>query len=277
MKKLFNLSKWTLARGRNSQNFLGAKWIPWFLSMIPAGSKRKWALRILSLSPHYFIKADLPKFEGKGFDEYLEASLADIVRSREEIYDRVFKSALGDARIILDYGCGPGFLAKVAARDRSKIHAVDISAGALACGRIINADPAIEFIEATESGLARIPEGGVDAVMSLAVVQHLTDEILSVVLDNCAEKLKRGGTLVLHVQLQSEVWKSEGQWRDDSSIGGRLRFRCGLHCFGRTAEELESLLKTKGFANISFTKLSELTLSDPDNADTEFMVSAQKA
>lgn len=276
MKKFFNLLKWTISRGRDSQNFLGAAWIPRFISSVPERSRKKWALRVLSLSPHYFIKPDLPKFKGMSFDEYLEDSAHDIVKSREEIYERVFKSALGDSRTVLDYGCGPGFLAKVAARDRQKVYAVDISTGALACGKVINADPVIEFLEATESGLAKVVDSSVDAVMSLAVAQHLTDDVLSMVLGNCARKLKPGGTLALHVQLQNDVWKSEDQWRGDSSIEGKLKFRCGLHCFGRTAETLESMLKEKGFANISFTKLSDLMLSDPDNEDTEYLVTADR-
>ena len=277
MKKLFNLLKWKISRGKDSQNFLGASWIPRFLSAVPERSKRKWALRILSLSPHYFIKPDLPKFQGMSFDEYLESSLADIVRSREEIYERVFKAPLGDASVVLDYGCGPGFLAKVAARERKTVYAVDISNGALACGRIINADDAIHFLLADEAGISSIPDKGVDAVMSLAVVQHLTDEVLSLVLDNCRTKLREAGTLTLHVQMQSGAWKSETDWRDDASLQGRLKFSFGLHCFGRTPEAFEAMLKEKGFANIAFTKLSDLMLSDEDNDGSEFLVTATKA
>lgn len=36
------------------------------------------------------------------------------------------------------------------------------------------------------------------------------------------------------------------------------------------------MLQEKGFANISFTKLSDLMLSDPDNEDTEYLVTADR-
>lgn len=276
MKKLFNLAKWTLSRGKDPQNFLGAGWIPRFLRTVPERSRRRWALRILSLSPHYFIKPDLPKFRGMSFDAYLESSLRDIAASREEIYERVFKSPLSESKTVIDYGCGPGFLAAVAARDKEKVFAVDISVGALACAAVINGADQIVYLRADDDGLSQIPDGGADGAMSLAVVQHLTDDTLRTVLGNIARKLRSGGTLAMHVQTESRLWRSEDEWRQDPSVMGSIKFKCGLHCFGRSLDAYETILKEKGFVNISSTKLSDLMLSDPDNDDSEHVVTANK-
>jgi 2-polyprenyl-3-methyl-5-hydroxy-6-metoxy-1,4-benzoquinol methylase len=274
MKTLLKLLKWTLSRGTDPQNFLGAAWIPLFLSAVPGRSKRRWALRILSMSPHYFIKPDLPKFRRMGFDEYLESSAGDIAASREELYRNVFRNALSDASTVLDFGCGPGFLAAAADRDGKKVHAVDISRGALACARILNGSERIVYALADDAGLDGISDGGVDAVVSLAVVQHLTEDSLDRYLSVCARKLRDGGVLALHIQSGNDVWRSEQDWRDDRTLGGRVKFNLGLHCFGRSVESYLEKLASVGFSDARAVKLVDLGLSDPDNRDTEHLVTA---
>lgn len=274
MKSVLNLLKWTVSRGSSSQNFLGAAWIPRFLATVPERSRRKWTLRILSLSPHYFVKPDLPKFRGLGYDEYLELSLRDIAASRDEIYDRVFKAPLADASTVLDLGCGPGFLAAAAARDGKTVHAADISRGAIACARVLNPSDRITYLLADAGGLSGIPDASIDAVTSLAVVQHLTEETFGEYLSVCADKLRDGGVLALHVQTANSLWRSEEEWRNDTSLTGKLRFNLGLHCFGRSIERYGELLHAKGFRDVRATRLPDFGQSDPDNSDSEHLVTA---
>lgn len=277
MKKLFNLFKWKISRGKDSQNFLGASWIPPLLARLPERSKRKWALRILSLSPHYFIKSDDPRFARMGLDEYLETSLNDIVDSRERIWKHVFSEPLKGAKTVLDFGCGPGFLSAVAAREKETVYAIDISRGALACARIVNPSETIRYLAADDGGIAQIPDGGMDAVMSLAVAQHVGEDILRNIISNCATKLRRGGVLALHVQTVGGVWRSEKEWREDSSVTGQIKLRLGLHCFGRSIDEYRSLLTASGFEKIEARPLTELGLSDIENEETEHLVTAVKS
>ena len=136
MGKLANIAKWGLTLGKEPQTFLGAKWIQTFLDKIPESKKRIWALRILSLSPHYFINPDKPEYRNLSSDEYLEAVFADCVSSRVKIFEHILKNHLSERQTVLDYGCGPGFLAGVVAPNVNKIYACDISTGALACARI---------------------------------------------------------------------------------------------------------------------------------------------
>jgi hypothetical protein len=89
MRKFGNLLKWGLILGKEPQNFLGASWIPGFLNLVPNGNKRKWALRILGLSPHYFFDRDNPKYAGMTSDEFLETSFDINSKSRVEIYEKV--------------------------------------------------------------------------------------------------------------------------------------------------------------------------------------------
>jgi SAM-dependent methyltransferase len=276
MSKLLNLAKWTLTLGSEPQNFLGAKWIPAFLQRVPEKSRRKWALRILNLSPHYFIDGDNPAFKDMSTDEYLETSFEIISESRREIYEKVFEKHLERDFKILEYGCGPGFVAKAIAPHVEKIYACDISTGALACGEIINAADNVEYILADEKGLSLIPDRSLDAVYSFAVIQHLTDEVFEIVLENCRRKLKPNGKLLLHIQLADDVWKTEDDWKSDTSLQGKIKYKYGLHCFGRTKEKHSEMVKKHGFAEIAFESLEALANENSSETDSQYLLTARK-
>lgn len=60
MRKLLDLAKWRLARGRDSQTFLGAGWVKTVLDRSPAATRRLWALRLLSLTTLLYQSAKGP-------------------------------------------------------------------------------------------------------------------------------------------------------------------------------------------------------------------------
>src|SRR4029079_16537731 len=130
----------------------------------------------LSLSPHYFINPDAPEFKGLSGDSYLEKAFQLGVESRQHIYDLVVKPHLNPGDMVMDYGCGPGFLSRAIAPNVRRVYSCDISDGALACARVLNSAPKLEYVVADSEGLSRIPDGGVDLVVSFALVQHLTAE-----------------------------------------------------------------------------------------------------
>lgn len=276
MSKLFDLAKWSLTLGSEPQNFLGAKWIPAFLKRIPEKSKRKWALRILNMSPHYFLDGDNPKFATMSLDEYLDEVYRLLSESRRQIYRQILKSHLKKEYIILEYGCGPGFIAKAVSPNVNKVFACDISTGALACGEIINKSENIEYVVADEKGLSVIKDESLDAIYSFAVIQHITDEVFEIVLENCRKKLKKGGKLILHIQLEDEVWKTEDEWKTDESLKGKLKYKYGLHCFGRTKERHEELVSKYGFINIEFEDLTDFTNENSSQDDSQKLLIARK-
>ena len=276
MSKLLNLAKWSLTLGSEPQNFLGAKWIPAFLKRVPEKSKRKWALRILNMSPHYFLDGDNPKFAKMSLDEYLDEVYRLLSESREHIYQQILKKHLKKDYIVLEYGCGPGFVAKAVSPHVEKVFACDISTGALACGEIINKAENIDYIVADESGLSAIKDESLDAIYSFAVIQHITDEVFEIVLENCQQKLKKGGNLILHIQLEDETWKTENEWKTDESLKGKLKYKYGLHCFGRTKERHEELVSKYGFSNIEFEDLADLTNENSSQDDSQKLLLAIK-
>jgi SAM-dependent methyltransferase len=276
MRKFGNLLKWGLILGKEPQNFLGASWIPGFLNLVPKGNKRKWALRILGLSPHYFFDRDNPKYAGMTSDEFLETSFDINSKSRVEIYEKVLKRHLRPDFTVLEYGCGPGFVAKAVSPYVDKVFACDISVGALACAGIVNKGENIEYILADENGLSGIGDSSLDSVYSFAVIQHLTDEVFEIVLDNCHQKLKNGATIVFHIQLQDKVWKTEEEWKSDESVTGKLKYKYGLHCFGRTRELHRKLVEKHGFGEVEFESLKDLGNHNSSDEDSQYLMTAVK-
>lgn len=266
--------KWGAALGSEPQTFLGARWVEWVLARVPKERQRTWALRLLSLSPHYFIDAGSADNRDLSRAEYLEKAFRVYTASREKIYDQILKDRLRPDDVVLDYGCGPGFLAKTVAPHVRRIYACDISAGALACARVLNAAPNLEYLSADPEGLALIPDGTLDAVFSFAVVQHVSDEIYTIVMDNCRRKLKPGGRLILHIQLMGDGWKTEEEWKGDASLKGKIKFKYGLHCFARPESAHRRLVEQAGFNNIRIESVADLVEDHFDDICSQHLLSA---
>lgn len=250
--------KWSLTLGHDPQTFLGARWVRWALNRAPASKKRLWAFRLLSLSPHYFLDRNTPDDRSIPEHDYFEKAAAEWLESRSRFFDVVLKERLADANTVLDYGCGPGFLAVTLAKNFEKVFACDISTGALDCARVLNPAENLTYLLASDSGLSNIPNSSLDAVVSLAVVQHLSRESYENLLSVSYEKLRATGLLILHVQLDGGVWKKEDDWKQDRSVKGRLKYNYGLHNFGRPESEHLEMARFAGFINVGIEPLSQL-------------------
>lgn len=274
MGKAFDLLKWGATLGKDEQNFLGARWVPAFLKRVPERSRRRWALRILDLSPHYFLFPDDPKYRGLTKDEYLQAIAEDARLSREKIRDSFLLSKLDGVDTLIDWGCGPGFLSKALSSHVKKIYAVDISAGALACAGVINRAENIDYVLADAQGLASIQDASADAVISFHVFQHLSDEIARAVLSEIYGKLKPGGRMIVHLQSKTGTWRTEEEWRSDGSLKGKVRLKYGLHCFGRSEKEYWEMIRGAGFEKPVFEKMSDLMSDGEEDLDGQMIATA---
>jgi hypothetical protein len=99
------------------QNFLGVRWVARAVTSSPEGLRERMALRLLSLSPHYFYDGDIG------------AEAERNRRSRAALVDQIIAPYLTDQAQVIDYGCGPGYLARAVAGRAAHVDAVDISAG----------------------------------------------------------------------------------------------------------------------------------------------------
>ncbi len=241
-----------------SQNFLGARWVERVVATVPHPARERVALRFLSLSPHYF------------YDRDLVAEHARNRRSRQILADELLAPYLTPDTRVLDYGCGPGYLAAAVAGLAGQVHAVDISRGALACARVLNGVPGVIYQTPDEFRAAAEP---VDVAYSFAVVQHLRTDALVAALTLLAGSIRPGGLLLLHFAVPGhQGYRTERHWLEDGSLTGRVKLRYGLNCFGRSADEMTELVSRSGFTDVAARPLAgSVTIPGDDIPDQHFL------
>jgi SAM-dependent methyltransferase len=246
-----------------SQNFLGARWVERAVANSPEAARERVALRFLSLSPHYF------------YDRDLAAEADRNRRSRQVLADELIAPHLPRGARVIDYGCGPGYLAAAVARRAAHVDAVDVSRGVLACARVLNGLPNITY--QTPAGL-RAPAGPADVAYSFAVVQHLRTDALLEMLALLAGAVRPGGVLMLHFAMAGELgYRTEKQWLSDGSLAGRARLRYGLNCFGRSADEMSGLVASSGFTDVEVRPLGESITIPGDDIPNQHLLTARRA
>jgi len=190
--------------------------------------------------------------------EYRRHFFEESRSSREKIHDELFEN-MDLGKVVVDYGCGPGYLARVLARKAEKVFACDISSGTIACAGVINPADNLVYVTADEKGLTAVPDGSVDSVISINMVQHLKVAAYRKVLSFMSRMLKPGGKLVMHIQLSDPEWKTEEEWRSDKSVKGRMKYEFGIHCFSLSEEMHKSLVAEYGFEEIIVKPVASFT------------------
>lgn len=240
-----------------SQNFLGAWWVERLVGSSPRQVRRRVALRLLSFSPHYFYDRDVRAEDHRNR------------RSRQALVDAVISPYLSGGDRVIDYGCGPGYMAYAVAQRVDHVDAVDISRGVLACAKTINGRANVTYLT---PGALRQATSLADLAYSFAVVQHLRTEALVDTLGLLAEKIRPGGTLLLHYAAPAPGgWRTQADWDDDRSLSCRAKLRYGLNCFGRSADEMRELVSSSGFTGIAVKSLSGLVAEGDDIAGQQLM------
>jgi SAM-dependent methyltransferase len=269
LKPLKQAIKGKLTLGREPQNFLGAPWVPTVVRAAPPAYRRALALRIVSLSPHYFYVPGNPMWPSQA---ELELESKRNAESRETIAAEVLRPHLDATMSVLDYGCGPGYLAKAVEPYVESIVAVDISEGVLECARALNSGRSITYRSISEP-----LNGSFDFSYSIAVFQHLTDEAARAAARFIFDALRPGGETLVHVVVDAAGWKPQKDWEEQArrSVLGRLKLELGLNCFNRTDQQIKRIFECAGFANVELRPASEFT-SLLDDVSAQHFLRAQK-
>jgi SAM-dependent methyltransferase len=255
-----------------SQVFLGAPWVPLSIRMVPRKWRKRIALEWLAISPHYFFRT--AHNNNLGHIAFLTSEWERNKRSRQLLADQVVKPYLSPDFTVLDYGCGPGWLAAAASTYARRVVACDISKGVLECARALNARSNLEYLEVHQTGLSEIEDSSVNLIYSFAVVQHVEDDVFQKILDEFQRVLKCGSQVLCHIVLRGGIgWRTEVQWREDRSIMGRTRWVAGLHCFARDSEQVTAMVEASGFCEIV---LDPIQLSGQDDLAHQHLLRFRK-
>lgn len=150
------------------------------------------------------------------------------------------------------------FLANAVAGQVKKVFAADISKGVLECAKILQPAKNVEYIYAGDVR-SKINGKSLDLIYSFAVIQHVTDEVYDTILDSCSKLLKDDGKIIFHVELESELWKSEQSAKEDGSIVGKVKLHCGLNCFGRKLSYFYESAAKHGFKVLGMDSIATVS------------------
>jgi SAM-dependent methyltransferase len=239
-----------MASSSGSQVFLGAPWVPLTIRMTPERWRERTVLECLAISPHYFFRAPLNNTLGRR--AFLLSECDRNKRSRQLLVDHIVRPHLKPRFTVLDYGCGPGWLASACSPYAQSVIACDISKGVLECARTLNGRNNLRYVAVPATGRLDVEARSVDLAYSFAVVQHIDDAVFQGIIEELRRVLKDGAQALFHVVLRGDLnFKTEAEWREDRSLKGRVKWHAGLHCFARDPEQVLSMVKAAGFEEIS--------------------------
>ena len=248
-----------LIAGSKDHAFLDRAWVPWLLRLCPKPMRDGLALRLLSLSPHYWIYQWTNKYP-PGYDRcrILECEYERNADSRKEICRKLLTRYVRADMTVLDFGCGPGFLARQVSGHVSRIVATDVSRGVLACAEQLNPAANLSYVSNGLSKLHNVTDASMDLVYSFAVFQHLRKRQTSAFFNEFARVLKPGGMGVCHTILKEPEHARE---YDPAGFVGR---RTMLRMVYYSAEEVEELLTQAGLTDVRIDNISDLADIDDD-------------
>lgn len=244
--------------GWRDQAFLDRRWFQPTLLWLPRLLRRRIALELLAHSPHYFIyqftsiyPPSLPR------REVLELENRRLTESRNALVRCLVASRVDKSKVVLDFGCGPGYLAHAISPLARQVIACDISRGVLACASMLNGANNLSYlISRSDDPLASVQTGTADLVTCFAVFQHLTRQQTATVLHELARCMRVGGWGILHFAVGEPIV---------TTTPTTLRSRYQLRFDYYSLPEAEALIREAGFTIETFRPTRELCAGTPDD------------
>jgi ubiquinone/menaquinone biosynthesis C-methylase UbiE len=251
-----------LVAGSKGHAFLDRPWITPLLRLTPPSLRRPLAIRLLALSPHYWIYQWNNRYApALGRAEILGREVERVAASRKALCDQLLKPHLRPDMTVLDLGTGPGFLARELSRHVAKVIACDVSRGVLACAQCLNPAVNLTYVANAADRLGPVPDASIAVAVSFAVLQHVApDDVMALFLE-LRRVLKPGGVGLCHVRLEDR--DDPRQWFTSPTPGWRARRVQPRMVYFRAPELLAELTRL-GFVEVSVIALRETAATDDD-------------
>jgi len=253
-----------LLAGSSRQAFLDHRWIGRLLPAAPERWRRSLALRVLSLSPHYFIyqwdryPADWSR------KRVLEAESERNRQSRREIAEAILAPRIPANATVLDFGCGPGFLVREVLEFAGQVVAVDVSSGTLACARVLNPCPTYRL---NRAGDLPVRDETIDVVYSIAVFQHIEAVNWPTYFEDFARILRPGGRGICQFAAAD---REPVKYVEPTG----LRARYSLRFEERGSDEVAAALSAAGFVDV---RVEPIAASINDDVGRQHLATVSQA
>jgi SAM-dependent methyltransferase len=112
---------------------------------------------------------------------------------------------------VLDYGCGPGRLARLIGQCGFRVHGVDASQGMIEEARRLDLDGAAVTFEGCAEYGDDLVANRYDVVVCSSVIEYVKD--CTRLLLNFRRSLKREGALVLSYANRKSLWRTYAKWK----------------------------------------------------------------
>jgi SAM-dependent methyltransferase len=110
---------------------------------------------------------------------------------------------------LLDYGCGPGRLARLLAEAGYRVVAVDPSPKMIGEAKKQRPVPELEFATVSEGG--RLESAAYDGIICSSVIEYVADP--AALLQRFRLALRANGKLVLSYANRHSLWRAYAKWR----------------------------------------------------------------
>ncbi len=254
--------------GSSSQTFLDAGWVRHLLQRVPARRRQSVAVRILGLSPHYFVYQFTDLYpQGISRRTVLRGEVERMRATRRDLVQSMLLDHLTSTTVALEIGCGPGFLVREVAERAAEVYGVDIASGVLACAEVLNDAENVTYLHASADHLEGVQDASVDLVFSFAVYQHLSRQDVPRALAETRRVLRPGGRAVVHIPLVERAAEAV------SGHGGSLRDRYRLRYERYSVETVREFACHAGLEVQSHTPIHAIAhVEDDINDDWLFIL-----
>lgn len=257
-----------LVGGWRDQAFLDRSWVEPLLAHAPP-RRREWlALQLLALSPHYFVYQWTTAYPADATrSQILRGERRRLQESREFLAQALLLPHLDADDVVLDLGCGPGFLTHALGKHCKQVIGVDVSRGALACADLINSGSNVEYLLSHGDGFPAVGDMSVDMVCCFAVFQHLRRDQSADLLAEICRVLRPNGVAILHFAVGDST-------KAKAPTGLRERYRLRFDYYSEG--EIRDLVADAGLVIDVFSATHELAPNAPDDIGRQHTIIARR-
>jgi len=234
------------------------------LKVSPEKHKRNLVLNLIGLSPHYFIYQWSDRYPvAMPYRKKLEAEHQRNILSREKICQQILLPYLQPHMVILDFGCGPGYLTREVAKHAKKVIGVDISSGIIACANKLNGADNIVYNVNNGRDISMVNSSCIDLVYTFAVLQHLSEELFQMILKEFFRVLKPHGKLIAHIAVAGKAG-AQADPKENQFIFRYIKKRVTFDMLIRPLDDVSQKIMSLGFKKVAIIPIQQISDVEDD-------------